>query len=76
MGWPPDIAMHLALTPAGWIWSFVADGGATLTPVKAVNYRDYTPDTARQRVEVVIDAHNSRAWVTAPDGVVAKFRRH
>ena len=64
VGIPPDAAMHLALTPTGWIWSYVSDGSANLTELKSVSYAGYQPGTSRQRVTIKIDRANSTATST------------
>jgi hypothetical protein len=69
---PPDMALHVAFTPRGWIWSYIADGSSKLTTLKTVDYVDYTPGTARQRVTITLDTANSKAWVQGADGVVTE----
>ncbi|MDT5095087.1 MAG: hypothetical protein QOH60_4450 [Mycobacterium sp.] len=65
-----DLAMHLAFTETGWIYSTVSGGSMALTTLKSVDYGSYRPETALQKVSVVLDAANNRATVHGADGKV------
>jgi hypothetical protein len=71
-GPPTDLAMHVAFTETGWIFSTVSGGSGTLTTLKAVEYENYRPGTALQQVSVVLDAAHNRASVHGADGRVTE----
>jgi hypothetical protein len=72
IGKPPDLALHVAFTSTGWIWSYIERGSGVLTTLKTVYYPHYIPGTARQRVAITLDRAKARGWIQGADGAITE----
>jgi hypothetical protein len=72
IGKPPDLALHVAFTSTGWIWSYIEGGSGALTTLKTVYYPHTISGTARQRVAITLDRAKAKGWVQGADGVITE----